>query len=193
MCCCNSRWSLPLSVPLRSYNLPLCPCHRHNVSNAQLKDLLLVSLAKWRDVDWRRWVYIAARCLYARNVICCILLLNTLLLHFAWDVAEAKCIVVTAVCVCVCLSVPRRIPTLLHGPGCNLGTPLPFGKGCPLVVHYWADLRLVHGFRCYDHIVLVLALCLVLLASIYDNFILLKMLPMYVWTLSVNERWLFLH
>jgi len=22
---------------------------------------------------------------------------------------------------CVCLSVPHRIPTLLHGPGCNLG------------------------------------------------------------------------
>jgi len=22
---------------------------------------------------------------------------------------------------CVCLSVPRRIPTLLQGPGCNLG------------------------------------------------------------------------
>jgi len=22
---------------------------------------------------------------------------------------------------CVCLSVPRSIPTLLHGPGCNLG------------------------------------------------------------------------
>jgi len=24
-------------------------------------------------------------------------------------------------CLCVCLSVPRRIPTLLHGPGCYLG------------------------------------------------------------------------
>jgi len=23
------------------------------------------------------------------------------------------------VCVCVCVSVPRHIPTLLHGPGCN--------------------------------------------------------------------------
>jgi len=41
------------------------------------------------------------------------------LLQFACGVAEAKCIVATAVC--VCLSVPRRIPTLLHGPGCNLG------------------------------------------------------------------------
>ena len=36
----------------------------------------------------------------------------------------------------VCLSVRRRIPTLLHGPGCNLGN----GRQCPLVVHYWADL-----------------------------------------------------
>jgi len=24
-------------------------------------------------------------------------------------------------CVCVCLSVRGRMPTLLHGPGCNLG------------------------------------------------------------------------
>jgi len=32
----------------------------------------------------------------------------------------------------MCLSVPRRIPTLLHGPGCNLGER----QGCPLVVHY---------------------------------------------------------
>jgi len=66
---------------------------------------------------------------------------------------------------CVCLSVPRCIPTLLHGPGCNLG----YCRRCPLVVHYWADLQSVHGFCCYDNIapnakcerVLVLALCLV--------------------------------
>ena len=47
----------------------------------------------------------------------------------------------------VYLSVPRGIPTLLHGPGCNLGN----GRGCPLVVHYWADLKSVHGLRCYDN------------------------------------------
>jgi len=57
------------------------------------------------------------------------------------------------------------MPTLLHGPGYNLGD----GRGCPLVVGYWADLQSVHGFRCYDNIapnakcqrVLVLALYLV--------------------------------
>ena len=42
---------------------------------------------------------------------------------------------------CVCLSVRSRIPTLLHGLGCNLGN----GRGCPLVVHYWADVQSVHG------------------------------------------------
>ena len=61
---------------------------------------------------------------------------------------------------------PGRIPTLLHGPGGNLGS----GRGCPLVVHYWADLQSVHGLRCYGNItrtrnvseyMLVLALCLV--------------------------------
>jgi len=64
------------------------------------------------------------------------------------------------------VSVPRRIPTLLHGPGCKLGN----GMGCPLVVHYRADLQSEHGFRCCDNSaerdakcqrVLVLALCLV--------------------------------
>jgi len=29
--------------------------------------------------------------------------------------------VCVSVCVCVCLSVRGRMPTLLHGPGCNLG------------------------------------------------------------------------
>ena len=35
----------------------------------------------------------------------------------------------TAVCVFVCLSVPRYIPTLLHRPTCNLGVP----SGCALL------------------------------------------------------------
>jgi len=50
-------------------------------------------------------------------------------------------------CLCVYMSVPRRIATLLHGHGCKLGN----GIGCPLVVHYLADLQSVHGFRCYDN------------------------------------------
>jgi len=44
------------------------------------------------------------------------------------------------------------------------------GSGCPLVVHYWADLQSGHGLRCYGNItrtrnvseyMLVVALCLV--------------------------------
>jgi len=46
-------------------------------------------------------------------------------LHFAQGVADAKCILAMAdrpsSCLCVCLSVPHRIPTLLHRPGCDLG------------------------------------------------------------------------
>ena len=68
----------------------------------------------------------------------------------------------------VCLSVPRRIPTLLHGPGCKLGN----GRGAlQLCTHYWADLQSVHEFRCYDNSAereksssaCILALCLVIL------------------------------
>ena len=65
----------------------------------------------------------------------------------------------------MCLSVPRRIPTLLHGPGCNSWRMV----GVPLVVHCWAYLQSVYGFRCYENIARtrnvsecsVLALCLV--------------------------------
>jgi len=49
--------------------------------------------------------------------------------------------------VSVCLYVRGRMPTLLHGPGCNLGN----GMGCPLFVHCWADLQSVHGLRCYGN------------------------------------------
>jgi len=57
---------------------------------------------------------------------------NLIWAHFAWVVDDAKCIVVTRVCVSVCLSVclcpsvcvsvRGRMPTLLHGPGCNSGS-----------------------------------------------------------------------
>ena len=66
------------------------------------------------------------------------------------------------------------MPILLHGPGCSLGS----GRGCPIVVHHWADLQLVHGLRCYGNItrtrnvseyMLVLALCLVEIMVIHTN------------------------
>ena len=76
---------------------------------------------------------------------------KTLVTHFAWVVDDAKCIVVTAVCVLyVCLSVcpSPHSHTILHGPGCNLGQC----RGYPLIVHYWADFQSMPGFRCYDKI-----------------------------------------
>ena len=45
----------------------------------------------------------------------------------------------------MCLSVHRRMPTLLHGPGCKLRE----WYGCPIVVHFLADFQ---GFRSYDNI-----------------------------------------
>jgi len=78
------------------------------------------------------------------------------LLHFARVVDYAKCIVVTRVCVSVCVPVRGRAPTLLHGPGLNWGR----GSGCPLVVHYWADLQSGHGLRCYGKITRTLVISL---------------------------------
>jgi len=62
---------------------------------------------------------------------------------------HARLCVSLCVCVClsVCLSVRGRMPTLLHGPGRNMGN----GRGCPLVVAYWPDLQSVHGLRCYGN------------------------------------------
>jgi len=36
-------------------------------------------------------------------------------------------------CVCMCVSVPRRIPTLLHGPECNLGVMAGVPSSCALL------------------------------------------------------------
>jgi len=53
---------------------------------------------------------------------------------------------VTRVCVSVCLSAA----TCSHyctDPDVTWGS----GRGCPLVVHYSADLQSVHGLRCYGN------------------------------------------
>jgi len=64
------------------------------------------------------------------------------LLHFVWGVAEAKSMLVIALCVFfyVCVSVPRHIFTLLHWPKCKFEEL----QG----LKYWVDLQSVHGFHC---------------------------------------------
>ena len=47
----------------------------------------------------------------------------------------------------VCLSL-AAFPHYCTDPDVTWGN----GRVCPLVVHYWADLQSVHGFRCYDNI-----------------------------------------
>jgi len=48
---------------------------------------------------------------------------------------------------CVYVSVPRRIPHHCTNPDVTVHS-----RGRPLVVHCWADLQSLHGFRCYDDI-----------------------------------------
>ena len=47
--------------------------------------------------------------------------------------------------VCVCLSAAACLHYCTD-PDVTWG-----GRGCPLVVHYWADLQSVHGLRCYGN------------------------------------------
>jgi len=49
--------------------------------------------------------------------------------------------------VCVCLSAAVR-PHYCTDPDVTWGR----GRGCPLVVHYWADLQSGHGLCCYGNI-----------------------------------------
>ena len=56
-----------------------------------------------------------------------------------------------SVCLCVCLSMclsSASCPHYCTDPDVTCGS----GRGCPLVVHCWADLQSVHGMRCYDNI-----------------------------------------
>ena len=50
-------------------------------------------------------------------------------------------------CLCVCLSAAVR-PHYCTDPDVTWG----HGRGCPLVVHYWADLQSGHGLHCYGNI-----------------------------------------
>ena len=50
------------------------------------------------------------------------------------------------VCLCVCLSAAACLQ-YCKDPDVTWGS----GRGCPLVVHYWADLQSVHGLRCYGN------------------------------------------
>jgi len=71
---------------------------------------------------------------------------SDILLHFALVVDDAKCIVVTRVCLSVCLSAAVR-QHYCTDPDVTWG----HGRGCPLVVHYWVDLQSGHGLRCYGN------------------------------------------
>ena len=55
--------------------------------------------------------------------------------------------VCVSVCLCVCLSAAVR-PHYCTDPDVTWGT----GRGCPLAVHYCADLQSVHRLRCYGNI-----------------------------------------
>ena len=78
---------------------------------------------------------------------------------------------------CVCLSVPRRIPTLLHGPGCNLGEMVARGQevlsSCARLGGFaiGARVSLIWQRSAECQQVLILALCLVLSVSLATGFL----------------------
>ena len=62
-------------------------------------------------------------------------------------------------CVCLSLSVCLSVAACLHyctDPDVTWGS----GRGCPLDVHYWADLQSGHGLRCYGEREMLASTCL---------------------------------
>ena len=95
-------------------------------------------------------------CLYRQCYFLCCLFkprihVKITLLHFAWVVDDTKCIVVTRACVSMCVYIclsAAACPHYCTDPDVTWRS----GRGCPLVVHCWADLQSVHGLRCYGNI-----------------------------------------
>jgi len=63
------------------------------------------------------------------------------------NVLWSRASVCVYVCLCVCLSAAACLQYCTD-PDVTWGS----GRGCALVVHYWADLQSVHGMRCYGNI-----------------------------------------
>jgi len=57
------------------------------------------------------------------------------------------------VCVCVCLCPSVCLSAAVRPHYCtDPNVTWRSGRGCPLLMHYWADLQSVHGLRCYGNI-----------------------------------------
>jgi len=59
---------------------------------------------------------------------------------------HARLCVYLSVCLSVCLSAAACLHYCTD-PDVTWGS----GRGCPLVVHHWADLQSMHGLRCYGN------------------------------------------
>ena len=66
------------------------------------------------------------------------------------NVLWSRSSVCLSICLCVCLCVCPRPDT--HTTAQNPDVTWGRGRGCPLVVHYWADLQSAHELRCYGNI-----------------------------------------
>ena len=137
-----------------------------------------LSSDRWFSLWWRanNCIFNTGHRISKTSLQQCVQFLSESSLHFAWVVDDAKCIVVTRDCVCVSLCLSAACPRYCLDPDVNWGS----GMGCPLVVHYWADLQSMHVLRCYGNIrrtrnvskyMLVLALCLVMLLLIYTDYL----------------------
>jgi len=101
----NNGYKLPIVL----YASPFLALERARVEIPYLVRRLAIEVQKFKSVC----NYISRESWTTRNVL--------------WSLVSGRARLFVCVCVSVCLSVRSRMPTLLHGPGCNLGS----GRGCP--------------------------------------------------------------
>jgi len=87
--------------------------------------------------------------LLARHYVRFCVLFSMLFITFCISRRRRKMYCGTCVCVCVCVCLSAAVCLrYCMDPDVTWG----HGRGCPLVVHYWADLQSGHGLRCYGSI-----------------------------------------
>jgi len=107
--------------------------------------------------------HLVAKCTNIQYFLCkgCVKVMLLLLLHFPWVIDDAKCALVTRVCV----SVRHCFPTLQHRSGCNLGNSRGVPSSCALLSRFAIGARVSllwkHSANAKCQRVLVLTLCLI--------------------------------
>ena len=136
--CTASRTTQPRPTPGSSSPSPL-----HSSTSSSASSSARSIVASVAPQPWLRVQFIARNALQLLHATVTFCVSRRRRKNVLWSRAS--------VCLCVCLSVCLSAAVCPHyctDPVVTWG----HGRGCPLLVHNWADLQSGHGLRCYGNI-----------------------------------------